>query len=149
MNLTTQSSPTSSAASSLDQVATVVTAAPGQVDRSVGSSGTASVDPGSAPGEETGPGLRVIRGHDVGRRFALSAVNALALGRHPDCDVELADVTVSRRHAEIRPDRDQFLISDGGSLNGTYVNRRPVDTVTLSDGDEIAIGIFRLVFSAS
>jgi pSer/pThr/pTyr-binding forkhead associated (FHA) protein len=63
--------------------------------------------------------------------------------------VELADVTVSRRHAEIRPDRDQFLISDGGSLNGTYVNRRPVDTVTLSDGDEIAIGIFRLVFSAS
>ena len=67
-------------------------------------------------------------------------------GRHPDSDIFLDDVTVSRRHAEFRSDAGEFVVVDVGSLNGTYVNREPVDTAVLVDGDEVQIGKFRLVF---
>ncbi|MDN5933964.1 MAG: FHA domain-containing protein, partial [Pseudonocardia sp.] len=67
-------------------------------------------------------------------------------GRHPDSDIFLDDVTVSRRHAEFRRDAGEFVVVDVGSLNGTYVNREPVDTAVLADGDEVQIGKFRLVF---
>ena len=68
-------------------------------------------------------------------------------GRHPDSDIFLDDVTVSRRHAEFaRGDNGEFLVIDVGSLNGTYVNREPVDQIVLNNGDEVQIGKFRLVF---
>jgi pSer/pThr/pTyr-binding forkhead associated (FHA) protein len=92
--------------------------------------------------------LLLTRGPETGRRFALPAFGTVGLGRHPDCEIPLPDITVSRRHAEIQPGSGQFLLTDTGSLNGTYVNQQPVDTIALNDGDEIAIGIFRFVFSA-
>ena len=71
-----------------------------------------------------------------------------SLGRHPDSDIFCDDVTVSRRHAEFRLDNGQCQICDLGSLNGTYVNRKPVKSVVLTNGDEVQIGKFRLVFLA-
>ena len=67
-------------------------------------------------------------------------------GRHPDSDIFLDDVTVSRRHAEFRLENGEFQVVDVGSLNGTYVNREPVDSAVLANGDEVQIGKFRLVF---
>ena len=67
-------------------------------------------------------------------------------GRHPDSDIFLDDVTVSRRHAEFRLESSEFQVVDVGSLNGTYVNREPVDSAVLANGDEVQIGKFRLVF---
>ena len=89
--------------------------------------------------------LVVKRGPKAGTRFVLDKAVTTA-GRHPDSDIFLDDVTVSRRHAEFRQDEDDFQVVDVGSLNGTYVNREPVDTATLSNGDEVQIGKFRLVF---
>ncbi len=67
-------------------------------------------------------------------------------GRHPDSDIFLDDVTVSRRHAEFRKDGDKFEVVDVGSLNGTYINREPKNSAVLSNGDEVQVGKFRLVF---
>lgn len=92
--------------------------------------------------------LVVTRGPDPGQRWALRADRAMALGRHPDCDVVLAHLSVSRKHAEIRSAAGGFALADTGSLVGTYLNGVPVDSVPLADGDEIAIGVFRLVFVA-
>ena len=69
-------------------------------------------------------------------------------GRHPDSDIFLDDVTVSRRHAEFHRDGATFTVRDVGSLNGTYVNRERVEAATLSNGDEVQIGKFRLVLIA-
>jgi pSer/pThr/pTyr-binding forkhead associated (FHA) protein len=69
-------------------------------------------------------------------------------GRHPDSEIFLDDVTVSRRHAEFHREGETFTVSDVGSLNGTYVNRDRIDRVLLNDGDEVQIGKFRLVFFA-
>ncbi len=68
-------------------------------------------------------------------------------GRHPDSDIFLDDVTVSRRHAELerRPD-GQVVLRDLGSLNGTYVNRERTEETVLSGGDEVQIGKFKLVY---
>jgi pSer/pThr/pTyr-binding forkhead associated (FHA) protein len=68
------------------------------------------------------------------------------VGRHPESDVFLDDLTVSRRHAKVRRDGGDFVIDDTGSLNGTYVNRERVGTAVLARGDEVGIGKFRLVF---
>jgi pSer/pThr/pTyr-binding forkhead associated (FHA) protein len=89
--------------------------------------------------------LVVQRGPGSGSRFLLDAdvVNA---GRHPDSDIFLDDVTVSRRHAEFTRSGDTFTVADVGSLNGTYVNRDRIDRVQLTDGDEVQIGKYRLVF---
>jgi pSer/pThr/pTyr-binding forkhead associated (FHA) protein len=70
----------------------------------------------------------------------------MSAGRHPGSDILLDDITVSRHHAEFRIENGQFRIVDAGSLNGTYVNRQPVDSAVLANGDEIQIGTFRLVF---
>src|SRR3712207_9192961 len=67
-------------------------------------------------------------------------------GRHPDSDIFLDDVTVSRRHVEFHRESGGFSVHDVGSLNGTYVNREPVDVATLAGGDEVQIGKFRLVY---
>ena len=91
--------------------------------------------------------LVVQRGPGAGSRFLLDAdlVNA---GRHPDSEIFLDDVTVSRRHAEFRREGESFTVGDAGSLNGTYVNRDRIDRVLLNDGDEVQIGKYRLVFFA-
>ena len=89
--------------------------------------------------------LVVRRGPNAGSRFLLDRATTSA-GRHPESDIFLDDVTVSRRHAEFRRDGDDFVVVDVGSLNGTYVNRDPVDTAVLANGDEVQIGKFRLVF---
>jgi len=88
--------------------------------------------------------LEVRRGPEAGQRFTVNPDAPTVLGRHRDCDVSLAHVSVSRRHAEIWPGRDGFVLADMGSLNGSYLNADPVDTALLADGDELAIGVYRL-----
>jgi pSer/pThr/pTyr-binding forkhead associated (FHA) protein len=89
--------------------------------------------------------LVVKRGPNAGSRFLLDNDTTTA-GRHPDSDIFLDDVTVSRRHAEFYRRGAQFSVRDVGSLNGTYVNRERIDEAGLSGGDEVQIGKFRLVF---
>jgi pSer/pThr/pTyr-binding forkhead associated (FHA) protein len=89
--------------------------------------------------------LVVRRGPTAGSRFLLGRTVTSA-GRHPDSDICLDHVTVSRRHAEFRLQRGAFHLVDVGSLNGTYVNREPIDSIVLANGDEIQMGKFRLVF---
>ncbi|WP_460786288.1 FHA domain-containing protein [Nocardioides zeae] len=89
--------------------------------------------------------LVVQRGPGAGSRFLLDT-DLVSAGRHPDSEIFLDDVTVSRRHADFRRDGGVFTVSDVGSLNGTYVNRDRIDEVTLKDGDEVQIGKYRLVF---
>ncbi len=97
-------------------------------------------------GLPSGSALLVVkRGPNAGSRFLLDQPTTSA-GRHPDSDIFLDDVTVSRRHAEFRSEGGEFQVVDVGSLNGTYVNREPVDSAALSNGDEVQIGKFRLVF---
>ncbi|HEY5834499.1 MAG TPA: FHA domain-containing protein [Streptomyces sp.] len=93
--------------------------------------------------------LVVRRGPNSGSRFLLDGGLTTA-GRHPQSDIFLDDVTVSRRHVEFRRGPDGgFAVSDVGSLNGTYVNRERIDSVRLSNGDEVQIGKYRLVFYSS
>ena len=92
--------------------------------------------------------LIVQRGPSAGARFLLDT-DVVTAGRHPESEIFLDDVTVSRRHAEFRRAGAAFTVSDVGSLNGTYVNRDRIDEVTLQDGDEVQIGKYRLVFFAS
>jgi len=97
-----------------------------------------SLPPGSAL-------LVVKRGPNAGSRFLLDR-DVTTAGRHPDSEIFLDDVTVSRRHVEFVREDHGFLVRDVGSLNGTYVNREPIDTAILSGGDEVQIGKFRLIF---
>ncbi|MFJ2112168.1 MULTISPECIES: FHA domain-containing protein [unclassified Streptomyces] len=93
--------------------------------------------------------LVVRRGPNSGSRFLLDGELTTA-GRHPESDIFLDDVTVSRRHVDFRRGADgRFTVSDVGSLNGTYVNRERIDSVLLANGDEVQIGKYRLVFYAS
>ena len=89
--------------------------------------------------------LVVKRGPNAGSRFLLDQ-DVTTAGRHPDSDIFLDDVTVSRRHVEFRRDGGGFAVYDVGSLNGTYVNRERIDSATLAGGDEVQIGKFRLVY---
>ena len=81
----------------------------------------------------------------AGSRFLLDQPVTSA-GRHPSSDIFLDHVTVSRRHAEFRLENGEVRVVDIDSLNGTYVNRQPVESAVLASGDEIHIGKFRLVF---
>ncbi|GAA2709723.1 hypothetical protein GCM10010315_08260 [Streptomyces luteosporeus] len=93
--------------------------------------------------------LVVRRGPNSGSRFLLDA-DVTTAGRHPQSDIFLDDVTVSRRHVEFRRQPDGgFTVTDVGSLNGTYVNREQIESVQLSNGDEVQIGKYRLVFFGS
>ena len=93
-----------------------------------------------------GVGILVVkRGPIVGSRFSLDR-EVVHAGRHPESDIFLDDVTVSRRHAEIIRDDTGYHVRDAGSLNGTYLNRERVESATLADGDELQIGTFKLVF---
>jgi hypothetical protein len=92
--------------------------------------------------------LIVRRGPTVGARFLLD-VNVTTAGRHPDAEIFLDDVTVSRRHAEIRRNGTAFSVHDLDSLNGTYLDGERTSEGTLSDGSEIQIGKYRMTFYPS
>ena len=92
--------------------------------------------------------LIVRRGPTVGARFLLDTDVTVA-GRHPDADIFLDDVTVSRRHAEITRDRKVFSIRDLDSLNGTYLEGSRTAGGLLQDGSEIQIGKYRMTFYPS
>jgi pSer/pThr/pTyr-binding forkhead associated (FHA) protein len=93
-----------------------------------------------------GTALLVVRhGPNAGSRFLLDSDLTL-VGRHPDSDIFLDDVTVSRRHAEFYRSGNRFTVRDVGSLNGTYVNRERIEETDLTGGDEVQVGKFRLVF---
>jgi pSer/pThr/pTyr-binding forkhead associated (FHA) protein len=97
---------------------------------------------------EGGRGVLIVkRGPNAGSKFFLDT-DATSVGRHPDSNIFLDDVTVSRKHAEIRRGADGFRLHDVGSLNGTYVNRERVEDAALASGDEIQVGKFKLVFLA-
>jgi pSer/pThr/pTyr-binding forkhead associated (FHA) protein len=101
-----------------------------------------------SPGSDLLPGQALIvvkRGPNAGSTFLVDQ-DVMTLGRQPDSDVFLDDVTVSRRHAELRRAGAHFAIHDVGSLNGTYVNMQRVDDTELADEDEIQIGKFKLAF---
>ncbi len=100
--------------------------------------GAESLPPGSAL-------LVVKRGPNAGSRFLLDAETTTA-GRHPESDIFLDDVTVSRRHAEFVREGGGFVVRDVGSLNGTYLNRERIEAAGLAGGDEVQIGKYRLVF---
>lgn len=92
--------------------------------------------------------LVVLRGPGVGSRYLLDT-DLVTVGRHPDSDIFLDDITVSRRHVEFRRDahggRD-YSVHDVGSLNGTYLNRDRIDDAEMNSGDEVRVGKFRLTY---
>jgi hypothetical protein len=93
-----------------------------------------------------GVGLLVVRhGPETGSSYRLE-LPTTAIGRHPDSDVFLDDITVSRRHVVIDRSDDGYTMRDVGSLNGTYVNKERVDEARLKYGDEVQIGRYRLSF---
>lgn len=111
-------------------------------------SGAAAPATGSDITPPAGAAILIVkRGPNAGARFLLDQETTTA-GRHPESDIFLDDVTVSRRHAEFRLNDGTFEVVDVGSLNGTYVNREPRNSQVLAIGDEIQIGKFRLVFIA-
>jgi len=117
--------------------------------------GALSGGEGAAPGHQVleeqppaGTALLVVkRGPNAGSRFLLDA-DVTTAGRHPESDIFLDDVTVSRRHAEFVREGGGFVVRDVGSLNGTYLGRERIESVALAGGDEVQIGKYRLVFLA-
>jgi pSer/pThr/pTyr-binding forkhead associated (FHA) protein len=94
----------------------------------------------------TGGVMVVTRGPNAGSRFALDA-DVVRAGRHPESDIFLDDVTVSRNHVElIRDEAGNYRVHDVGSLNGTYLNRERIEDAPLHGGDELQIGKFKLVY---
>ena len=116
----------------------IESAAPEPEGPGVDTGGVEALPPGSAL-------LVVKRGPNAGSRFLLDA-DVTTAGRHPDSDIFLDDVTVSRRHADFVREGTSFLVRDVGSLNGTYLNRTRIDAAGLGGGDEVQIGKYRLVF---
>jgi pSer/pThr/pTyr-binding forkhead associated (FHA) protein len=88
--------------------------------------------------------LVVVRGPNAGARFLVDR-DVITIGRHPESDIFLDDITVSRRHAEVRREHNRFGVHDVGSLNGTYVNGERVEDRPVSTGDEVQVGKFKLV----
>jgi pSer/pThr/pTyr-binding forkhead associated (FHA) protein len=95
----------------------------------------------------TGVASLIVRsGTQAGDAFALRD-QLTRLGRHPDSEISLDDITVSRRHAEVERTENGYVVRDAGSLNGTYLNAERIDDeVVLRQGDELQVGKFRLVF---
>jgi pSer/pThr/pTyr-binding forkhead associated (FHA) protein len=89
--------------------------------------------------------LAVQRGPNAGSKFLIDK-DVTTAGRHPESDIFLDDVTVSRRHVEFQRRDGKFFVRDVGSLNGTYVNRQRVEEAELANGDELQIGKFKLTF---
>ncbi len=89
--------------------------------------------------------LVVKSGEGTGSWFGLDR-EITTIGRHPESDVFLDDITVSRRHAEVRKVQDRYELKDTGSLNGSYLNRERVEGAQLTHGDELQIGKYRFTF---
>lgn len=111
----------------------------------VGAAGATAGIP-AAVGDD-GPALVVRKGPEVGERFYLEGPE-FSLGRDPECDIFLNDVTVSRRHATVQVSGGAVTVRDAGSLNGTYVNGVRVDMAPLDNGDVLQIGMFQMIFIA-
>jgi hypothetical protein len=93
-----------------------------------------------------GVGMLVVkRGPNAGSKFLLEP-ELTRVGRHPESDIFLDDITVSRRHAELQREGGGYLLRDVGSLNGTYLNRERIDSARLTNGDEVQIGKFKLIY---
>ena len=106
----------------------------------------APVEPALEEQPPAGTALLVVkRGPNAGSRFLLDSAVTTA-GRHPESDIFLDDVTVSRRHAEFVREAGGFVVRDVGSLNGTYLDRQRIEQAGLAGGDEVQIGKYRLVF---
>ncbi|HKP17703.1 MAG TPA: FHA domain-containing protein [Gaiellaceae bacterium] len=123
----------------------------GEVDQTVALSAEEIEEQGGVGVEELGvegPAL-VVRsgGGRTGEQFIIDKQQT-TVGRTPDCDIFLDDVTVSRRHAVIARSDDGFTIEDLGSLNGTFLNRHRIERSRLENGDEVQIGKYRLIFLA-
>ena len=116
-------------------------------DHAADDSGADAAEPtGAVDALPHGSALLVVRrGPNAGSRFLLDQ-DVTTAGRHPDSEIFLDDVTVSRRHAEFVREAGGFLVRDVGSLNGTYLNRERIESMTLAGGDEVQIGKYRLVF---
>jgi pSer/pThr/pTyr-binding forkhead associated (FHA) protein len=96
-----------------------------------------------------GSGVLVVkRGPETGAKYLLDQ-QVTRVGRHPESDIFLDDITVSRRHAEFCREEGLYRVRDVGSLNGTYVNRDRIEDTALASGDEVQIGKFKLVFLAA
>ncbi len=96
--------------------------------------------------QELSPGTALlvsVRGPNAGARFLLDK-DVVTVGRHPDSDIFLDDITVSRRHAEFALSGEGVIVSDVGSLNGTYVNGTRAESKVLAHGDTVQVGKFRL-----
>jgi pSer/pThr/pTyr-binding forkhead associated (FHA) protein len=92
-----------------------------------------------------GAAVLIVRGGpQAGDRFTLTG-DETRLGRHPDSEIMLDDITVSRRHASIERTPEGYVVTDAGSLNGTYVNQERIERAVLHHGDELQVGKFRLV----
>jgi pSer/pThr/pTyr-binding forkhead associated (FHA) protein len=92
--------------------------------------------------------LIVRRGPNQGSRFLLDA-DVTTVGRHPNADIFLDDVTVSRKHAEFKRSGKTFTVTDLASLNGTQYENARVETAELENGSEVQIGKYHLTFFAS
>ncbi len=93
-----------------------------------------------------GPALVVRSGGGRAGEHFVPQEDRTTIGRSPDCDIFLDDVTVSRTHAVLLSKDGAFVIEDQSSLNGTFVNKRRIDSSPLVDGDEVQIGKYRLTF---
>jgi pSer/pThr/pTyr-binding forkhead associated (FHA) protein len=95
-----------------------------------------------------GPALVVRAGGGRAGESFRPAGPRTRIGRSPDCEIFLDDVTVSRNHAVLLDEGGTFVIEDQGSLNGTFVNRKRIDRAPLHEGDELQVGKYRLTFIA-
>jgi hypothetical protein len=95
-----------------------------------------------------GPALVVRAGGGRAGESFRPAGPRTRIGRSPDCDIFLDDVTVSRNHAVLVEENGEFSVEDQGSLNGTFVNRKRIDHAPLREGDELQVGKYRLTFIA-
>jgi pSer/pThr/pTyr-binding forkhead associated (FHA) protein len=97
----------------------------------------------------TGNALLIVRrGPNKGSRFLLDS-DLVSIGRHPNADIFLDDVTVSRRHSEISRNGSAFTIKDLASLNGTYFEGKRVETAELFNGAEVQVGKYHFTFYTS
>lgn len=121
----------------------------GEVERTTESVEITANSPevGAEPAPATSGMLVVRQGSKRGSRITLDA-DKVTIGRHPDSDIFLDDITVSRRHAEIHRTPVGYDVVDAGSLNGTYINRALIERSPLTDGDELQVGKFKLVYVA-
>ena len=88
----------------------------------------------------------VVRGGPSSGTYFVLEKEVTRVGRHPDSDIFLDDITVSRRHAEFMIRKGDYFVVDAGSLNGTYVNKQRIDQAKLQTGDEVQIGKYKLIF---